>query len=404
MHELAPELTEAVAQRISTPDLHDAALRDMGAFVHRTIVEDDTTYAVRIDEGALLEADAQLAHARAHLSPAGRRQTARLLGCTHDELDPRLDALAVRARRGAVSVRVDAALRDRARVGRYAYVHERGRDFAAGIWVIDPVFMLDVIRERLDAAEADEATTARDERYFAGAGLKTPDLAAAAAEDRDRRAHARARRAEAVRSNLGLGHDLRAGLLEPTGEQLQAFKAIVCHLMAAHQRDVLAYGAGWTDLDRQRPVGDGARREPRSVDAIVDAELRAALAEPDPLRAIAGLVARWAAAFLLDPDGVTRTKALGAAEGTPTARRPPRRRAPAPRRRLGLHATAALTTAGRTSSRRVPHRGQRPEHRRPRRPSRRLNPRRPRARPRRRPRVRCRGVARAVCAASCPRA
>jgi hypothetical protein len=29
------------------------------------------------------------------------------------------------------------------------------------------------------------------------------------------------------------------------------------------------------------------------------------------LRAIAGLVARWSAAFVVDPDGVTRTKALG---------------------------------------------------------------------------------------------
>ena len=29
------------------------------------------------------------------------------------------------------------------------------------------------------------------------------------------------------------------------------------------------------------------------------------------LRAIAGLIARWSTAFVLDPDGVTRTKALG---------------------------------------------------------------------------------------------
>ena len=311
MHDIAPQLTAAVAQRISTPELHDAALRDMGAFVHRTIVEDETAYAVRIDDGALLDAGVQLARARECLSPAGRRQTARVLGCTHDELNARLDALAARARRGAVGLRVDAALRERARVGRYAYVHERGRDFAAGVWVIDPVFMLDVIRERLDAAEADDTASPRDERYFAGAGLTSPDLKAAAAEDADRRAQARARHAEAVRSNLGLGHDLRAGLLEPSGEQLQALKAIVCHLIAIHERDVLAYGAGWTDPERQRPIGDSGRREPRAVDAIVDAELQTALAEPDPLRAIAGLVARWAAAFVLDPDGVTRTKALG---------------------------------------------------------------------------------------------
>jgi hypothetical protein len=43
MHELAPQLTEAVATRITTSDLHDKALRDLGAFVHRTVVEDEHT-------------------------------------------------------------------------------------------------------------------------------------------------------------------------------------------------------------------------------------------------------------------------------------------------------------------------------------------------------------------------
>jgi hypothetical protein len=38
---------------------------------------------------------------------------------------------------------------------------------------------------------------------------------------------------------------------------------------------------------------------------------RRALEDPDPLHGIAQLVARWGAAFVLDPDGVTRTKALG---------------------------------------------------------------------------------------------
>ena len=74
---------------------------------------------------------------------------------------------------------------------------------------------------------------------------------------------------------------------------------------------MIAYGAGWTDPERQRPVGEHGRHEPIAIDAIVDAELRRALAEPDPLRGIAALVARCAAAFVLDPDGVTRTKALG---------------------------------------------------------------------------------------------
>ena len=33
---------------------------------------------------------------------------------------------------------------------------------------------------------------------------------------------------------------------------------------------------------------------------------------PDPLHGIAQLVTRWAAAFALDPDGITRTTSLGA--------------------------------------------------------------------------------------------
>ena len=74
---------------------------------------------------------------------------------------------------------------------------------------------------------------------------------------------------------------------------------------------MIAYGAGWTDRERQQPVGDTGRHEPRHTDAIVDAELQRALDDPDPLRGIAQLTARWGAAFVLDPDGVTRTKALG---------------------------------------------------------------------------------------------
>ena len=98
--------------------------------------------------------------------------------------------------------------------------------------------------------------------------------------------------------------------MDPTAEQLHALKTIVCHLLAAHYREVIADGAGWTDRERQRPVGDSSRYEPRHTDAILDAELQRALDERDPLRGIAQLAARWAAAFVLNPDGVTRTKTL----------------------------------------------------------------------------------------------
>lgn len=82
-------------------------------------------------------------------------------------------------------------------------------------------------------------------------------------------------------------------------------------MLARDHGELIAYGAGWTDPERQRPVGDTGRHEPRQPDAITGAELERALADPDPLRGIAQLTARWAAAFVLDPAGVTRTKALG---------------------------------------------------------------------------------------------
>jgi hypothetical protein len=76
-------------------------------------------------------------------------------------------------------------------------------------------------------------------------------------------------------------------------------------------RELIAYGAGWSDQERQQPVGDTGRHEPRQIDVILDAELQRALDDPDPLRGIAQLTARFCAAFVLDPHGVTRTKALG---------------------------------------------------------------------------------------------
>ena len=67
-------------------------------------------------------------------------------------------------------------------------------------------------------------------------------------------------------------------------------RQIVCHLLAGQFRDVIAYGAGWTDRERQQPVGDSGRTEPRQADAIAAAELERALADPDPLHGIAQLI------------------------------------------------------------------------------------------------------------------
>jgi hypothetical protein len=308
MHEIAPQLTEAVAKRITSTDLHDKALQDLGAFVHRTVVEDEHTYAVRIDDGAMLDAAEQVEHARPHLTDRGQGQIAAILGCEVPRLDRELDALAARARARALKLRITPEIRDRACNGRYAFVHGRGQDFAAGIWVVDAAFMLDLVHEQLNDADA---TPAREEAYFAGARIDDQELRDAAAEDEARRTQARARQADATRSNLGLGHDIRAGLIDPTDAQLRALTQIICQLLVRHYRELIAYGAGWTDPQRQRPVGDTGRHEPSQLDAIVDAELGRALADPDPLRGIAQLTARLGAAFVLDPAGVTRTKALG---------------------------------------------------------------------------------------------
>lgn len=308
MHAIAPRLTDAVAKRITTDDLHDKALKDMGAFVHRTVVEDEHTYAVRIDDGALLDGAEQIEHARIHLDADGQRQIAVLLGCEPDKLDRELDTLAARARTRALKVRITSEIRDRARNGRYAFVHDRGHDFAAAIWVVDPAFMIDLVHHQL---KDDTSAPAREETYFAGARLDDDELRDAAAADEQRRAQARARHAEATRSNLGLGHDIRAGLIQPSETQLRAVRDIVCRLLVRDYGQLIAYGAGWTDPERQRPVGDTGRLEPAHPDAIIDAELERALADPDPLRGIAQLTARLAAAFVLDPAGITRTKSLG---------------------------------------------------------------------------------------------
>ena len=340
MHEIAPQLTDAVAKRITSTDLHDKALQDLGAFVHRTVVEDEHAYAVRIDDGAMLDAAEQIAHAREHLDANGQHQIASILGCTPERIDAELDTLTSRANARALKIRITGEMRDRARNGRYAYVHDRGRDFAAGIWVVDPAFMLDLVHEQLGASDT---TPAREEAYFAGARLDDNELREAADDDEQRRAQARARHADATRSNLGLGHDIRAGLLDPTDAQLRALTQIVCRLLVRDYRELIAYGAGWTDPERQQPVGDTGRHEPRHVDAIVEAELDRALADPDPLRGIAQLTARLGAAFMLDPAGVTRTKALGSER---MASQAPRRTA---RRRSARCAPPCGSSCGRCS-------------------------------------------------------
>jgi len=107
MHDVAPELTAAVAARVTTGELHDQALRDLGGFVHRTVVENEHVYAVRIDDGVLLDGAEQVEHARNNLTAENHAEAAAALGCEAEKLDSELDALAARAKSSALKLRVD---------------------------------------------------------------------------------------------------------------------------------------------------------------------------------------------------------------------------------------------------------------------------------------------------------
>ena len=154
-------------------------------------------------------------HARAAPRPTtAGGSSPRILGCDADELDAELDALAARAKASALKIRITAEMRDRARTGRYAFVHDRGPDFAAGIWVVDPAFMLDLVHEHA------RRTTTRARARGGVLRRRPPRRRRAARRRRRRRAAPSSRRAPATprrpARNLGLGHDIRAGLIDPT--------------------------------------------------------------------------------------------------------------------------------------------------------------------------------------------
>jgi hypothetical protein len=310
MHQIAPELTTAVAARITTSDHHHQALQSIGAFVHRTIVENDEIYAVRIDEGeAVLNAYEEIERGRAHLTPQGRSILASELDVDEKKLDEQLKKLAGRARATSFKVDIDRGLRERAVAGSYAWVYRRGEDYADAIWVIAPEFMLAAINEALATAPA---ASGRDDHYFSAADVSDEDTNAAKEQLAKERQERRERQQDGESSNLGLGHDIGRGVLEPSDEQLDALRRVVALLVCECYPQIVAYGAGWSDRARQQPVGDSGKRfEPRTVDAIVQAELERALADPDPTRGMMQIIARFAAAFVLDRNGVTATTTLG---------------------------------------------------------------------------------------------
>jgi len=309
INDVAPQLAQAVARRLTSDQLHDAAMRDLGAFVHRTSMDDEDTYTVRLAQGHVLQGDVEMTRARKHLGDAEMQRLPAVLGCEDKEVVSALDKLSKRAKDTSLLITVDEALCDRVTSGRYGWRYDRGERFAQSIWLVDPIFMIDLIADRLGDA-SDDAPKPTGERYFAGGGSDKEAKEAAAAE-RARRDSDREHQRRAAEHNLGLGLDIDAKLVEPTPEQLDALRRIVCHLIAERFPDVIAYGAGWTNPDRQQPVGDTGRHEPRAVPAVIDAELTRALEHRDPLVGIAHLIARFGAAFLLDIDGIPRTKALG---------------------------------------------------------------------------------------------
>jgi hypothetical protein len=105
----------------------------------------------------MFDAAEQIAHAREHLGTQGQGQIAAILGCEPGHLDAALDTVAARSKARALKIRITGGVRDRARNGRYAYVHDRGQDFAAGVWVVDPAFMLDLVHEHIGEGDTTPA-------------------------------------------------------------------------------------------------------------------------------------------------------------------------------------------------------------------------------------------------------
>jgi hypothetical protein len=188
-------------------------------------------------------------------------------------------------------------------------VFERGADYADAVWVIAPEFMLAELRSAVSAAVPVDGT---EETVVSSGRIRNDsDVNAAADAIAEERAAARARAEKGRDSNLGLGNDMARAIIDPTDKQLDALRKVIALVFCEQFASLVAYGAGWSDRDRQQPVGDSDRFEPRPVDSIIEAELERGLNDPDPMRGIMQIVTRFAAAFVLDRNGVTTTTALG---------------------------------------------------------------------------------------------
>lgn len=309
MHRISAQLTDAVARRISSTDLHDSALRDLGAFVTATVRDNDDVYAVRLDDGAALDTADELRRAVKHLDDDRLTDVATVLGVGIAEVPDKLAKMTGDAHGGMLRTVVNAHVRDRAANGSFAWVHERGEDFADAVWLVDPMFMIDLIAQQMRDQEIEQIDD--DAGMFSGDDTNDEDMRRARAEEAAEKAKRRDVEREAAARNVGLGADIAATLTDPDADQVAAARDLIVHLVGHAWPTIVAYGGGWTDRNRMKPVGDTGRFEPQTIDEIVDAEITRALQDPDPMRGIMQILSRFGAAFLLDEDGVTKTKDLG---------------------------------------------------------------------------------------------
>src|SRR5450755_4587616 len=170
-----PQLTEAVAKRISSSDLHEGRCRTWG----RSSTAPWSRTSKRTPCGSTT--------ARCSTAQSRPSTPASTSPPTGNARPPRSWA-ASSSGSTLSSTRSPPAARPEPRscasLARCATVHERGQDFAAGIWVVDPAFMLDLAHGQLGNGDSGPA---REEAYFAGARLDDDELREAAAEDEARR-------------------------------------------------------------------------------------------------------------------------------------------------------------------------------------------------------------------------
>jgi len=305
MFNASPQLAEAVADQVTSTELLRSALGDLSMFVHKTLLDRPDVYATRLEPGADISCELELARIRGAIERGGRHaEAAQVLGVNEGDLGGQLDNLEFQAGENRTHVQVTVDMR--ARVIGYggAYELDRGAEFASGIWCCEPVLMLDILNEEIVKGPQH----AGDKRgFFSAAQIASEDMASAAGD----KSTLEQRKVAARLRNMELGQTVNAALVDPSNQLLHAVQKGLVELIASEYGDLLAFGAGWTNHDYQQPVGGTSRTEPKDQQVIVDQLVEKACADGDPLNGLAKMFSELAKAFVLDPEGLTATKALG---------------------------------------------------------------------------------------------